>query len=310
MDDFKEEKKEKNVFKILFIIVFIVLMGLIGYLTYVRIINSKWPFTTEEVKQVQQQEQKENINGEVAIPAVKKDLVYKVNSLLMQIDQKETSYNAFVFADYLLKNLELTDAQKQIVALSLAKSEKINISKDKINAETIKEDYDLIMDDYNDGLIDYGQKSSNEVEGIYKEFFNSDIEHKDTYQTCPMYFYDEINKVYYWSGQCGGLNGDQYPVYIDEIYVNNNEAYVYVYVGYIIDTQSNCVKGVCNGLTTYKLYNGIDKAKVIKENVDFDEAHNYLITNSTKEQFSKYKFTFKQDENKNYYFSKIERVEK
>ena len=179
MNEFNNEKENgKNVYKILFIVVFVLLIGIIGYLTFTRVLNSKKLFGKEETKEVQ--EQKENDKkednkkeDEIAIPAVKKDIVQKINSLLKQFNQDETSYNAnaYDFADYLLKNLELSDAQKQEIALKQAEKVKINIPKDKINIKEIQSDYDMIMEDYkNSSILEYYQVSSEEVEKNYKTY--------------------------------------------------------------------------------------------------------------------------------------------
>ena len=93
MNEFNNEKeKGKNVYKILFIVVFVILIGLIGYLTFTRVLNSKKLFGKEETKEVQEQKENDkkedsNKEDEIAIPAVKKDIVQKINSLLKQFNQ-------------------------------------------------------------------------------------------------------------------------------------------------------------------------------------------------------------------------------
>ena len=71
--------------------------------------------------------------------------------------------------------------------------------------------------------------------------------------------------------------------------------------------ETNCTNGTCNGNTTFKLYNDVDEKTAIKDIYSQEDNDNYRITDETKNQFTKYTFTYKKDSNNNYYFSKIEK---
>ena len=311
MDEFNNEKeKGKNVYKILFISVFVILIGLIGYLTFTRVLDSKKLFGKQEEPQTTNQEVKKD---EIAIPAIKKDIVEKINAILYRSSEGDNTIynaNALGFNIDLFKNLSIDSKTKNNIALASAKNKyatPITLPKEKITLKTIIDDYDD-PEIRNNEFRTYKQIDQTRVEKIYKDLFNEEITHGDASGICPFYLYDAGAKVYFSIPECGGIWLDQYPIYIDEVYLKDNEAYTYIYLGYIDDLEDNCVDGVCNGNSSYTLYDGIDKTKEIKGIDDYEEAKNYLLTNETKDEFSKYKITFKQDNDKNYYFEKIEEV--
>ena len=305
-----KEPKKKNTSTIIFSIIFIVLLGIIGYLTFTRVLDSKKLFGKQEEPQTTNKEVKKD---EIAIPAIKKDIVEKINVILYRSSEGDNAIynaNALGFNIDLFKNLSIDSRAKNNIALASAKNKyatSITLPKEKITLKTIIDDYDD-PEIRNNEFRAYKQIDQTKVEKIYKDLFNEEITHGDASGNCPFYLYDAGAKVYFSIPECGGIWLDQYPIYIDEVYLKDNEAYTYIYLGYIEDTQSNCVNGVCSGAPTYTLYDGIDKTKEIKDIDDYEAAKNYLLTNETKDEFSKYKITFKQDNNKNYYFEKIEKV--
>ena len=309
-NEIQEPKKKNNTTTIIFSFVFIILLGFIGYLTYTRIIESK-VFKQDNTQEKQNENKKEETKKEekIAIPAVKKDITEKINALFKAYQEKtNTQYITSMhgFNQDLITNYTINDDDKLEIALNytaLNSKTKINIPKEKVTVSLVKDEYDTIMNEYETNysyaMEEYFQVNVKDVEKTYKELFNSEIKHRNTNITCPSYYYDNANNVYYALSQCGGISPDSANIYIDNTYTNNDTAYAYVYIGILAREDA-------------KLYNGIDKTKVIKElgEVTYDDNfyNSIKITDSNKEQYSKYKMTFKKDNNENYYFDKIEKV--
>ena len=288
----KKNTKKINMYIVVFATIFFGLLLLIGYLTYVRLVESTKSKNENKVVETKKE-------FSLASPALKADIMYKTQSILgVKYEKNNTSFNdsAYDFNYEFFTITNLSDKDKKLIALNTAKREyakPITIEKDKISINSVLEYYDEIEND--DTTDTYFQLDEDKVASIYKEFFNGDINNSDV-SSCPMYFYDKNNRVYYGIHICGGTSMDRYATYFDSVYANEDEAYIDVYLG-LIDCAPNGSK------CYYILYDGINKNTVIKENVSTD----YLIDSSNKDKFDKYRLMFKKDEEGNYYFDRIEK---
>jgi hypothetical protein len=86
--------------------------------------------------------------------------------------------------------------------------------------------------------------------------------------------------------------------YFDKVTVRDNEAYAYIYIGYMDNgTHEN---------NKTNIFSDIDKKNIV-ETISSENSQNYTITATNKDKFAKYKITFKLDKSNNYYFDKIEK---
>ncbi len=318
-NEVKEVKSKKKIkfSSILFSLIFIVLIGIIGYLTYTRIVDYK-----NKSNYVNLNEKQIDVNkDEAAIPAVKKDIVDKINAMLFAYDyninaknDNGMSYNikAHGFNEDFIKKLDLTKSMRAYSVLKrieLNTQKVIDIPKDKISVKSIYESYEYTQDIYNG----YHQVDTKDVERLYRDFYSEDIVHQDYLAMCPMYYYDKANNVYYSSYNCGGISPDIILVNIDSVYTSNVGAHAIVYFGKIKLNESQCSDGTsnCSDESGFYVYGDLDEKNMIEKinnvKLEDDNQTKYLINDSNKDKFSKYKINFKKDSEGNYYFNSIEK---
>ena len=109
------------------------------------------------------------------------------------------------------------------------------------------------------------------------------INYKSIY-SCPKYIYNENKNIYYIDNNCKTYN-NYTTIYIDEITKLNNNYYVNLYIGYIIDN---------------KLYKDINNNHQISNNI-------LEISESNKNNFNSYTFLFKKNSDGNYIFTNLEK---
>ena len=306
----KEEKKKINSSSIIVTIIIVSLLAATGYLTYTRIIEHQNKNNNQVINT--QDKQKVVEEDKIAIPAVKKDIVDKISTLLLVYYNKnnDSSFNADAYGLNidLFKNLTIDDNTKAYSALRKAEENsktRVNIQKNKITVKEIIDNYEETQENN----TDFYQIDAKNVNDIYTDLYNSNITNKDNKGKCPSYYYDSANNVYYSAHVCGGIDPNMYLINMDSIYTNKDGAYAIVYLGFIDVEDNNCKNNVCSQATEINVYDGYEKNNLVKK-IDINKASTYLMEEADKEQYSKYKISFKQNNEGNYYFDKIEKIEK
>jgi len=135
----------------------------------------------------------------------------------------------------------------------------------------------------------------------YKKYFNEEPKEYKDFNICGNnYKYDSNLGLYFWlEPQCGGTAMSLLHNYKNKYTQKGNEAYVYVSYGI-----SNY--NVQTGATD--IYKDINSETLYKQNLTDQESHNFTINETNYQDFSEYKYTFKEDENGNYYFVSIEKT--
>ena len=303
------EKKKISVTTVLLAVIFIALVAIIGYLTFTRVMDhANRQNSTKEPTSVVEEEPKILTGEETDAPSdIKSEILSKTNALL-KIENDKTTVNIedVGHTKELFENLTLDSDNKLRLALYISKKDNLHSTKQEVSR---KEVIDLINDYINFYTIDqyfsgdyigeYNQIDGDEVARNYKELFNEEINHKDVNDWCPfIYYYDAKSNQYYANNQCGGIASDMILYYFDKATVRDNEAYAYIYIGYMDNgTHEN---------NKTNIFSDIDKKNIL-ETISSENSQNYTITASNKEKFTKYKITFKLDKSNNYYFDKIEK---
>ncbi len=300
-----KEPKKKNTSTIIFTIIFIILIGIIGYLTFTRVIEHSNKQNNQESSQQKQESSKKEID---ARENVKIDILAKTNKIFnIKDNSKSISINYTGNIVEILENLSLNDDNKIRIAVNASKKHKLHTSKEKLShPKVIEAINDFIanhtIEDYftGDGISFYAQYDGEEVEKNYKELFSEQINHRDFNDTCPFeYYYDSKTNEYFSNSQCGGIGYDELLYYFDKVTTKDDETYAYIYIG---------LKG--NGRYTgesTKIYSDIDKKNIVEDITDPQKGSDYLIEDNKKEEFTKYKLTYKLNDLYQYYFDKIER---
>lgn len=300
-----KETRKINTSSMILIIIFILLLSIIGYLTITRVIESK-----NRANNTVQENKKEDIKQEIdAKTNVKNDIFKKTNKIFGNKDDSYSTSKEYTGNIVeVLKNLTLNDDNKIRIAVNASKKHKVHTSKNKLSHPEVIKIIDEYIKNYtveeyftNEDIYFYAQYDGEEVERNYKELFGEQIEHRDFKDECPFeYYYDSKSNEYFSNNQCGGTGYEELLYYFDKVTVKNDEAYAYIYIGLIGNEKYQ-------GEPT-KIYSDIDKKNVVEDNVEPNKVNNYLINDSNKEDFTRYKLTYKLNDLNQYYFNKIERI--
>lgn len=206
-------------------------------------------------------------------------------------------YSNNLYFDDLYKKMELSDANKLFLVLEEQKGEIINVDIDKSSNNRVKEMYkqDWTSDQDRDSVMQQYRLSG--IDNDYRYLFGTTINNYIDIQSCPSYYYDSVNNVYFSYSQCGGLDAVSILTYINKLSANGNDVYVYVSVGkmsIIEETLPNA---------KYNIYSDYEEKNKLQE---INESK-YIIDESNYDKFSEYKLTFTKDGN-DYYYKSIERT--
>lgn len=151
------------------------------------------------------------------------------------------------------------------------------------------------------GVYDIKQISIDKVKTQYKNYFNEEPKGYKSFDSCENnYPYDSNLGLYFWiTPQCGGTAASILYNYKNKYTIKGNEAYVYVSYGI-----SNY--NVQTGATD--VYKDVNSETLYKQGLTDQEALSFTINETNYQDFSEYKYTFKEDENGNYYFVSIEKT--
>ncbi len=301
-----KEPKKKNTSTIIFTIIFIILIGIIGYLTFTRVIERSNKQNNQESSQQKQESTKKEID---ARENVKIDILAKTNKIFnIKDNSKSKSINYTGNIAEILENLSLNDDNKMRIAINVSKRHKVHSNKNNLSNPKAIKIIDEYIESYNieeyfntDSTMFYSEYDGEEVEKNYKELFSEQINHRDFNDTCPFeYYYDSKTNEYFSNSQCGGIGYDELLYYFDKVTTKDDETYAYIYIG---------LKG--NGRYTgesTKIYSDIDKKNIVEEITDPQKGSDYLIIDNNKEDFTRYKLTYKLNDLNQYYFDKIEKM--
>ncbi len=300
MEEKKEERKVKTNSTgktIIIVILVILIIGLVLYICYDKglIFSSNKNTTSSNIKE----ELAENVEKEITDNLLINDLSQKITYLNTQ--SVYVGYESFI-DDYNLSNTinryffrsniyetTLTDDEKLDITLNSLLSSYENLS---IAYENMDSASQSIFKPYAEtgSVSDIAEKqiSQAKVEERYELLFGEKLSNNKNVGKCPMYVYDNVNKVYYYTRVCGGTDERMIYIYKNKFTTKNDEAYVYVNLGNSFDKTS--------------IYDGYGKEKLIDSYTE-----NYSINKSNYSKFTEYKYTFKRNSDGNYYFSKLEK---
>lgn len=210
--------------------------------------------------------------------------------------------NFYIKGDYfdnLYKNTELTESNKILLVLEKQKGSSINIDVETMSNNEFKKLYNQEWP--NESVRDEAMKQYG-LSGInndYRYLFGTNISSYMDIESCPSYYYDSVNKVYFSYSQCGGLDGVSILTYINRLSTKGNDIYVYVSIGKMsIIEDSSPYK--------YNIYSDYGEKNKLQE-INGDDSLSFKIDSSNYEKFSEYKLTFTKDGN-DYYYKSIERT--
>lgn len=261
--------KENRVLSVLIVIVSILLLGVCGYIVYDKVSNQK---LEEE---------------DITSYDIKKALDKKIDILEIDYDLDIYRY-ARIYENNSITNEELDETDKLFKILAKIYGEKDNYS------APITTDYDFgSMENYKDTMVQINQE---EVEELYYSVFGTRNFTNKKVNGCPMFIYDQLNKKYYGSAQCGGTTTNFLSIYKYKYTYGDNSYYVYLSLG------SAKVNENENGFSCYRDYE-------MTNSFECPSVSNHdIVTEDNYEEFSQYKYTFVKNENGDYAFSKLERI--
>ena len=277
----KDQTSKQKDSKVIILLLLLIIIGLMCYIAYDKIISE----SKKENKQITEREKTQipkDTEEEIIISNqnIIDDLSYKVSVLNKSIN------NLYIGESRIIYEVEqLNDAQKLRFALMDTYTHKnVRLTSEEKEATKYKG-------------VSTGKINVKDVDNAYQKLFGTKISsYKDIESGTPEFEYNEKKQIYYVYGQFP----DSYYtplMYINKMTENSKEAYVYVNVGtYFSDGSSNLAI----------IYDDITTKTVIEQS----KQTNYKIDETNYKKFSEYKYTFVKDVNGNYYYSKIEKVNK
>ena len=206
------------------------------------------------------------------------------------------NYGFFDF-DSLYSKLNLTDDDKMLLTLISIPAKKVSIETNKIGNNEFKK----IKEMYDSTDSQFAQISYETIEKEYFNLFGTSIPKsalKD-YDTCPNYYYDSANNVYFLYIACGGISLDENVTYVNKITKKDDNIYAYISVGRIFGEEKTSNPGSYD-MVLYGDYAKKNKLEILENSI-------YSINSSNYDKFSEYKMTFNKNGN-DYYYQSIERT--
>lgn len=300
--------KKKDIVIVILIIIILLLIGLL----YVKVLSKKENALDDQNKNNQtqiipspQQEQEKEIVADEKL---------KTNyEIITQINGMNEYWLEGLFENNIYN---LSHKSKTILALEW------NSKKNrKIITEDIKKKIDknyLSSDGQNqfieeDGTVSLPFKElyyleDKDVKIIYDNIFNESydsINHTDI-DSCPTYYYDSKNKVYYEVPNCGGTPG------LSNVF---NYAYKYTNIGnnYYVYTAATRSEYDTNNSNIINIYKSQSKKDIYvsyneNNNAEIDEYTKFKIDSTNYNEFDHYKFMFEKNSEGNYIFKSVEKI--
>ena len=291
----KIEKQKSKGTLVVIIILSLVIVGLAGYVVY-----DKGVFAGKKESNTKTGAEDKTGNKEIVITdnSIIKDLSEKVTALntLSGLsgtvradngsDDRSVAINIFSTTGEMLYKNKLTDEEKlNIVLLNYVNFGNVTVEEAKKR---------------NPPYI--GQATVKDVEDAYIKLFGAKPSSYEASGHCPWFSYDPKNEVYYTVAECGDVGSDYLFIYKNKFTMKNNEAYVYVNVGHSGKDGDYLRKSF--------VYNSYDNELKNTALDIFAGDSMYKIDSSNYKKFDEYKFIFVKGDYGNYYFQKVEKVEK
>lgn len=245
------------------------------------------------------------------------ELSYKIDALVSMYAQTEyqqsTSWAEYGFKYGLLRR-KLTEKDIQFIALQSAEWQ--SITSDDWKSFTRMKTLASYFETNGDGGALFISKSHQTSEEKVNEkslsLFGKKIETPvEEVGGCPIYLYDVNQRKYYRPQiQCGGANGSQVKSYKSNFIEIGDEVNVYVSYAFAIPTGANrFIIYKDFEISSEELqYANPTYTKEYKTGVTSDYVSNFKLDETNYQEFSEYKFTFKKDNNDNYYFVSVEQT--
>lgn len=301
----KNQTKKKSGIIILIVCLVLIIVGLVTYIFYDKgIIFNNTNTTTEKTDKDKETNTKteDEIETEITSNDIKTSLSKKIDQITFKKDTNGNDYfseNTYGFNFDLLKKSTLTEEEKLIIALQNVSDKYTSITIESSKMDLPSEWEFWRNDEYKDGdsqvLVSY-------VTEIYHSLFGlEEIQYNNTSNSkCPNFIYDKTNQVYYVIARCGGTSGGSIISYKANYMKKGDEAYVDVYYGssWLLLDESNGIN-IYNSITT-----NYETQTPYKTNGNLNDQ---IITDQNYQDFEKYKFTFKLNNDKEYNFVKVEK---
>lgn len=298
----KENKKQKDkTLVIIIIILSILLLGSVSFILYDHLYEyEKNSVDRKENKNDNKQNNKKEEKEKKVTENIKLNISNKINQLLTAGRTYETkeitddSIPGYDLYSKFLEQLEYDSDSKLLFALHKAPQSDLNTNINSISDSLAKN----MISTYGNEVK---QISITQVKDIYRLYFGEEInsfKSFGTFEFCPIYAYDEATNSYYSVAPCGGTSADGYILHKEDYQIKNDTLTVRVYLAKRAPIDPT--KGMGNENITC----GFNCKDIIKT-ISYQEQ--FIIDDSNKSLFESYLFTFKEDQNGNYYFSKIEK---
>lgn len=301
MEELKGNKREKKLVIIL-VIAILVILSLIGYIGYQQFDHK----TIKTDSKGEEKNIKDNTDKEIQVTDnyIKRDISKKVNQILSlgrsdggaeishidydnNVNYEASQYENYSEEDKLYTALYINNSDFRVMnSEELAKIDSTNypnmaVYGDQTNIQSVFKIYE-----------------ASKINETYQELFGKGATHKEVKEKCPSYLYNPQENVYYSWNECGGIG---YPGIIGYIYnytTKNNVVYAYFAIGSIQYDMNE------NKTITYLDFKTSDNQVAV---------YNQTLTNNQINQdnyhdFTKYKMTFKKNNEGIYYFDQFEKV--
>jgi hypothetical protein len=280
------ENKSKLGLGILIGLLIALVIGLGGFIIYDKVLSDNNESTIEKENNNDVSDTLENTENNEEKELADSDKKQKLEELVLLLHYKSNDLSGKSIGIY--KNLSLTSNDKMLVTFrslnNKNKFTKITIPKDKMSSNM-----DIRYFEHSEMI------TKAEVDNEYYALFNERITTHRDIEDCPIYYYDSVNSVYYIYSACGGIGVGGPMEYINKYTYSNDEAYVYLSVGYI---------HYDNNTEKRTLYTDLQMTKEYQGNYTDD----FKINQSNYQNFSEYKYVFGKNDNGNYYFKSIEKT--
>lgn len=297
----QEKKKQNNkAYIIIIVILSILLLGSISFILYSQLSGyEKNSVDSEEKKQDNKQKNVKEKNTKIT-DDIKLDISNKINQLLTSGRANETkeiiddSIPGYYMNSKFIEQLEYDNDSKLLLALHKAPTSNLSVDINSVSNSLAKD----MINTYSNEVK---QISITQVKDIYRLYFGEEVNSFKSFDLCPMYAYDEATNSYFSVAPCGGTSEDSYILHKEDYQIKEDSLTVKLYLAKRTPIDPT------KGMGDENIMCGFECNNIVKT-IPYQEK--FIIDDSNKSLFDSYLLTFKEDQNSNYYFSKIEKETK
>lgn len=312
----QENKNKQMIIISLAVVLFIALMvWIIGYFSLNRKVNGKSSITYMSKRSLvlkTDEELKKDISNKVSqiislgyvmdnegIYEDHENILY--SDLYTSVNENSFLSNSSNRLKELFENKDLKSNEKNYIALREIKPTKLTIATKDIQSEVVKQA--IIQNEKLNIKTDILQISEKDVEKKYGSLFDTTMKHK-TIEGCSSFYYDKVNKVYYYIEKCKDvpLTNTYLSIYKDNYRMQDDEVLVDVTVAYVEEITEYTARERKKLAGVY-----ISKDSNFKDEIKLVIGTEFKIDETNKKDFNTYKFVFKRDYNNVYKFEGIRR---